>query len=609
MAKKNKKQKHMEIMSYKKCLAIKRDDGLRMRSVDEFTMNSCLRCTVSRNFKRPFMSTYNQDDLMTYGKFNFYVQNIRAFFITNNIKKGDTIAIIGESSPNWMLSYFAITTIGAIAVPVLPDFSKKEMTKILEHCEAKAIIVNSKHFDKTLDYVKDNKSLVIRLNDLFYIPEKILNEIESKKTFEEEAGIDVKAFKRKMKENQLLNEIVVKEDDIASIIYTSGTTGTSKGVMLTHKNLVWNADISSDAYVKITHRFKFLSILPVSHVYEFTEGQLLMMMNGAQIIFLGKPPAASILLPALSEIKPQIILSVPLLMEKVYRSAVLPSISKNKNIKNLIKFPLTRGFIYRLIGRKLQITFGGKIKFFGLGGAPLDKEVEDFLYRAKFPYAIGYGLTETSPLVAACGYKKSDHVRETIGKFVPNVEYKFLDKDPKTGVGEIAVKGPGVMKGYYKNEELNKEVFTKDGYFKTGDLGKLVKNRLKLMGRSKTMILGSGGENIYPEAIESIFNNQEFVEETLVIPEGSSLVALIKIDYEAYSKITKLSIDESKESAIEYINKLKRDINKELNSFSKIHDVSLQEEPFQRTPTQKIKRFLYLDRFKKDKNQEQKKDK
>ncbi|NCD05203.1 MAG: long-chain fatty acid--CoA ligase [Spirochaetia bacterium] len=591
----------MEIMTYKKCLSIKRDDGLRMRSVDEFTMNALLRCTVSRNFKRPFMSVYGDNDVITYGKFNYIIQNIRAFLVNKGLKKGDKVALLGESSPNWMIAYFSITTIGAIAVPILPEFSKKEIAKILEHSEAKAIVVNSKQFDKVSTFCIDNPRAVVRMDDLFYIPEKLFCDIKEKKDFEEAAGIDIKSYKRRAKENKELDEIKVNEDDLASIIYTSGTTGTSKGVMLSHKNLVWNADISSDAYVKITPRYKFLSILPVAHVYEFTEGQLLMMMNGAQIIFLGKPPAPSILLPALNKIKPQILLSVPLLMEKVYRSAVLPTINKNKNIQNLIKNPITRPLIYRLIGSKLKITFGGRVKFFGLGGAPLDKEVEDFLYRAKFPYAIGYGLTETSPLVAACGYKKSDHKRGTIGKFVPNVQYKLLNKDPKTGVGEIVVKGPGVMKGYYKNNELNKEVFTEDGYFRTGDLGVVVKKRLLLKGRSKTMILGSGGENIYPEAIESIFNNQEFVEETLVIPEGSSLVALIKIDYEAFAKITKLSFEDSKAAAFEYINKLKRDINKELNSFSKIHEVTLQDEPFQRTPTQKIKRFLYLDRFKKDK--------
>ncbi len=600
---KKRKSNRMEVISYKKCLSIKRPDGLRMRSVDEFTMNSLLKCTVSRNFKNPAMSLYGEDEVITYGKFNYIVQNMRAFLISKGLKKGDKVAILGDSAPNWMLAYFSLTTLGVIAVPILPEFSKKEIGKILEHSEAKGIFVNSKQFEKVQEFCNANSSLIIRMDDLFQIPTKIISEITTKKDFLEAAGIDVKGFKRTSKENQILSEIKVNEEDLASIIYTSGTTGTSKGVMLTHKNLVWNADISSDHYVKITHRHKVLSILPVAHVYEFTEGQTLIMMNGAHIIFLGKPPSPSVLLPALSSIKPQIIFSVPLLMEKIYRSSVLPTISKNKTLQKLIKNPLTKNAVCKLIGSKLKVKFGGRVKFFGLGGAPLDKEVEDFLYRAKFPYGIGYGLTETSPLVAGCGPQSRDHKRGTIGKFVANVEYQLLNKDPKTGVGELVVKGPGVMKGYYKNDKLNAEVFTKDGYFRTGDLGSVEKKRLSLKGRSKTMILGSGGENIYPEAIESIFNNQEFVEETLVVPEGTSLIALIKIDYDAFAKITKLSFNDSKDAAFDYINKLKRDINKELNSFSRIHEVTLQDEPFQRTPTQKIKRFLYLDRKKKDKSE------
>lgn len=607
--KKKKKSKYMEVMTYKKCLAIKRPDGLRMRCVDEFTMNSLLRCTVSRNFKRPYIRTYGDEEGLTYGKFNYIVQNIRAFLVAKGIKKGDKIAILGESSPNWMVAYFSITTLGAIAVPILPEFSAKEVGQILEHSETTAVFVNSKQFAKGKDFCLKNPSLIIRLDDLFHVPETIMQGVKNSKDFEESAGIDIKNFKRRKAENDILDSIKVEEEDIASIIYTSGTTGTSKGVMLTHKNLVWNADISSDEYVKIKPRYKYLSILPVAHVYEFTEGQLILMSQGAEVIFLGRPPIASILMPALNKIKPQILFSVPLLMEKVYRSSVLPTVNKNKTLKKLMSNRLTRNFACKLIGSKLKVKFGGRLKFFGLGGAPLDKEVEDFLYRAKFPYALGYGLTETSPLIAGCGPKKRDKKRGYIGKFVKHVEWKFLDKDPKTGVGELAVRGPGVMKGYYKNDELNKEVFTEDGYFKTGDLGSVdLKKRLALRGRSKTMILGSGGENIYPEAIESIFNNQEFVEETLVIPEGTGLLALIKIDYDSFAKITKLSIEDTKKAAADYVNKLKRDINKELNSFSKIHEVDLHDEPFQRTPTQKIKRFLYLDRKKKNKDESESED-
>jgi long-chain acyl-CoA synthetase len=594
-AKAKKKAKRMEVMTYKKCLAIKRPDGLRMRCVDKFTMPAALRCTVSRNFKRPFMSIYKSDEVITYGKFNFMVQNQSAYLVKHGVVKGDRIAIIGESCPNWMVSYFAITCLGAIAVPVLPDFSSKEMNKILTHSEAKGLVVVAKHFEKVLPYIKENNALIIRMDDLFHVPSNIVCDIEKSKIFSEAAGVDVTKYRRKMADDKLLAEFEenVLEDDVASLIYTSGTTGTSKGVMLTHMNLVWNGDISSDGYIKIKPRYKFLSILPVSHVYEFTAGQQLIMMNGAQIIFLGKPPAPSILLPALEEVKPQILFSVPLLMEKVYRSAVAPTLRTNKTIASLMKNPLTKGFVSKLIGRKLQVAFGGRVKFFGLGGAPLDSEVENFLYDAKFPYAIGYGLTETSPMVAGCSARHRDHVKGTIGKIVPNTILRVENPDPKTGVGELLVKSPSVMKGYFKNEELTAEVMTEDGFFRTGDLGVVIKKRLALRGRSKTMILGSGGENIYPESIESLINNQEFVQESLVVPDGSGLMALIKIDIESYSKIKKLSMEDAKAGANEYINKLKRDVNKELNSFSRIHDVTLQEEPFQRTPTQKIKRFIY----------------
>ncbi|MBK5200977.1 MAG: AMP-binding protein [Spirochaetaceae bacterium] len=586
----------MEVMSYKKCLSIKREDGFKMRTVDKYTMPAALRCTVSRNLKRPFMSIYRDDEVITYGKFNFYVQNTAAYFANQGIIKGNRIAIIGESCPNWMIAYFAITSLGAIAIPVLPDFSAKEMIKILNHSESRALIIASKHFEKILPFVEEHNEFIFRLDDLFHIPSNVVAIVKKSKEFSIAAGVDSKKVNRKIADDKMLEEFEknVLEEDIASIIYTSGTTGTSKGVVLTHKNLVWDADVASLGYAPINPGDRCLSILPVSHVYEFTTVQMVDLMNGARIYFLGKPPAASILLPALQEIKPKIILTVPLLMEKVYRSSVLPVLKNNKTIKGLYKNPLTKKLISRVIGRKLLITFGGRIKFFGLGGAPLDPEVESFLYDAKFPYSIGYGLTETSPLIAGCSCKYSDHVKGTIGKALPGVNLKIDNPDPKTGIGEILIKGPCVMKGYYKNDELTKESFTEDGFFKTGDLGVFdKKKRLSLKGRSKTMILGSGGENIYPESIESIINNQDFVQESLVIEDGTGLMALIKIDIDSYSKMTKLSVEDAKKSATEYINKLKKEINKELNSFSRIHNVSLQEEPFQRTPTQKIKRFIY----------------
>ena len=593
--KKKEKSKRMEVMTYKKCLSIKRDDGLRMRCVDKFTMPAALRCTVSRNFKRPFMSIYKSDEVLTYGKFNFMVQNQSAYLANHGVVKGDKISIIGESCPNWMISYFAITSLGAIAVPVLPNFSTKEINRILTHSESKGAIITSKYYEKILPFIKENNELIIRLDDLFHIPSSIVCDVEKSKNFSETAGFDVTRYRRKIVDDKLLAEFEknVLEEDVASLIYTSGTTGASKGVMLTHKNLVWNADICSDGYIKIKTRYKFLSILPVAHVYEFTTGQQLLMMNGAQIIFLGKPPSPSILLPALLEVRPQILLTVPLLIEKVYRSAVAPTLRNNKTIAALLKNPLTKGAVLKLIGRKLKVEFGGRVKFFGIGGAPLDGEVENFLYDVRFPYALGYGLTETSPMIAGCSAKHSDHVKGTLGKLEPNTSVRVENPDPITGIGELLVKSPSVMKGYYKNDKLTSEVMSEDGFFRTGDLGFITKKRLSLRGRSKTMILGSGGENIYPESIESLINNKDFVQESLVVPDGTGLIALIKIDIESYAKISKLSMADAKDGANEYINKLKRDINKELSAFSRIYDVKLQEEPFERTPTQKIKRFIY----------------
>jgi long-chain acyl-CoA synthetase len=238
------------------------------------------------------------------------------------------------------------------------------------------------------------------------------------------------------------------------------------------------------------------------------------------------------------------------------------------------------------------MTFGGRLKFFGIGGAPLDREVEQFLSDAKFPYAIGYGLTETSPLIAGGQPKK--HYVGTIGKLVEHVDVKLENPDPATGVGEILVKGPNVMQGYYDNPSLNAEVFTSDGYFRTGDLGHLDKHgRLSIKGRTKTMILGSGGENIYPELIEAVINNQSFVTESLVVPEHGGLIALVKIDFDMFAQKMAITVNDAKTEALKYVAKLREDVNKELSAFSRISAVELQEEPFQRTPTQKIKRFLY----------------
>ncbi len=580
----NKKKTKEKKITYKDCRRIKRADGLKMKTLTSYTFPSFLDAVSSRTPDLIAYSVFGEDREkgISYRHLKFYSECVATFLMKNGIRKGDRVAILGESSPHWMVMYLGTVLIGAVTVPILPDFSSNEIKEILSQSEVKVICVNTKHYKK----VEDVPSLLfVRMDDLAFVPV-----IPEGFDFESSPAI---AIKEKSPDHNLISTSAPKEDDLASIIYTSGTTGNSKGVMLSHKNLLVCADESTDTYVKINKGDKVLSILPMSHCYEFSIAHLLCLLRGAEITFLGKPPATTILMKAFKKIRPHIILTVPLLIEKIYRSAVAPVIREDEKVKKLMKNPLTRGIVYHSICSKLKAKLGGRMKFFGIGGAPLDREVEEFLFHAKFPYAPGYGLTETSPLIAASGPKRHQHRLGYIGKCVKHCDVILLDKNEE-GVGEIAVKGPNVMMGYYKRDDLNKEVFTPDGYFKTGDLGSFSREGfLAIRGRVKTMILGPSGENIYPESIESLINNMEFVEESLIVPGKGGLVALIKLDLDAMMDKLKMNAEEVRVYASQYLQKLKKSANDQLNVHSRIEDTQLQEEDFERTPTQKIKRFLY----------------
>lgn len=592
----SKKEKKGKDYSMKACRNAYRKDGLRMKTVLGYTFPDFVEAISARWPRRLCYSVFrDQQSDMTFGDLAIYSKSVASYLISTGYKKGDKIAVFGESCPHWMVMYLAITYIGCIAVPILPDFTQGEASNIIAESGAKAVCLNQKAYSKVGTYILEKNISVFRMEDLVHVPN-----IPDGYDYASAPGFPMRSQKINEKE---IAERKPEEDDIASIIFTSGTTGTSKGVVLTHKNILRNADFSTDDFVKVKPGYKVLSILPMSHVYEFTIGQVLTLMCGCHITFLGKPPAVSVLMPAFKEIRPHVMLTVPLLIEKVYRAAVMPVLKENPKIGRILKTPL-RGLIYRLIGHKLETTFGGRLIFFGIGGAPLDKEVEKFLYNAHFPYAIGYGLTETSPLIAGCSPTHDSQKPGFIGKVLFDDHVILLDKNEE-GVGEIAVKGVNVMNGYYNNPELNKEAFTEDGYFKTGDLGAFdKKGNLAIKGRVKTMILGPGGENIYPESIESVINNMTFVQESLVVPENGGLLALIKIDLKAFAEKKKLDITEAKDEAKKYIAALRKEINAQLSSFSRIDDVELQEEEFERTPSQKIKRFLYSSGDKRKKQSE-----
>ena len=384
--------------------------------------------------------------------------------------------------------------------------------------------------------------------------------------------------------------VEVAEDDLASIIYTSGTTGSSKGVMLTHKNIVFDA-IATTSIVDIGPEDRMLSMLPLSHAYECTLGLVSPVLGGGSVYYLDKPPTPRVLLPALQKVKPTILLTVPLVIEKIYKSRILPQFKKNAAIRGVYKIPLMRKKLNQIAGKKLLASFGGCLRCFCIGGAALSPDVEFFLREGKFPYAIGYGLTETSPLISGTGAETT--VFRAAGKALTGVEFRIDNANPQTSEGEICVRGAMVMKGYYKDEARTAEVL-KDGWFHTGDLGVLTKNGyLFIKGRLKNMILGPNGENIYPEEIEAIINEDEQVLESLVFQRDDKLMARVHLNYEALDE--QFSAEKLNETLIQgLLEELRQRINQQVSAFSRLKKIIEQPEPFEKTPTQKIKRYLYI---------------
>lgn len=507
---------------------------------------------------------------LTYGQLELEVKKVALQLQAIKIKKGDKVAILSLNMPQWGIAFFATTIIGAVVVPILPDFHPTEIKNILEHAEVSAIFVS--------------ETLRQKLDQDIQIPTIHIENFELANSLAKQ-HIAVADFEYED----------IKENDICSIIYTSGTTGKSKGVMLSHKNIVWTAQ-QSFIIQEIVPGDRFLSVLPLSHTFENTLGLIMPVKYGATIYYLRKPPVASILLTALQQVKPTIMLVVPLIIEKIYKSKILSEINKKFVTRNLYKTSMGRKLIHKSASKKLLSTFGGELKFFGVGGAKLDNNVERFLMEGGFPLAIGYGMTESSPLLAGAGVGKTRFL--STGHPVEGVKIRIAHADPATGLGEIQGKGENVMLGYYKEPELTQNAFTSDGWLKTGDLGCFDKDgNLYIKGRLKNMIIGSSGENIYPEEIESLINRMEYVVESLVIEKKGRLVAMVHLNMEELEKKYQFMKSEAvsylNEKTEEILKEIQAKVNIELNKFSQIQKIVLQPIPFEKTPTQKIKRFLY----------------
>lgn len=568
----------------------------RINDLGVYTFPALLDNSVRKFGARPALALVGKEAL-SYSQVADKVHSFGKMLAGLGLKAGSKVAVLGTGRPEWGISYLGVVCHGMIAVPLLPDFSETELAAIMSHCGVDAVIVEGRLSAKLASIKDVLPSVIIRMEDYTVLSDAACTVAENIASAELRTLADFEHLPEPA--------YTAKEEDTASIIYTSGTTGRSKGVELTHKNLVWTCIQCQNTH-EVTSKDRTLSFLPLSHVYEFTIGFSMQILNGACVYYLGKPPVVSALLPAFSIVKPTLMLSVPLVMEKIYKNKVLPTLTKNKFMKALYGNKLTRKVLHRIAGASLKKTFGGHLIFFGIGGAKVDPKVEQFMKDAHFPYAIGYGLTETSPLIASSGPKITEP--GCIGVVMPGVDVKINNPNPKTGVGEIVIKGENVMKGYYKEPDITANVFTTEsdsvgqGYLKTGDLGLFEKKHRKpyliLKGRNKNMILGSNGENIYPEDIEFVLNQHPFIAESLVVEGKEGLVAFVKLDEDKLknligkAKTIVSNVVNFVGDKAQLISEIKNYVNSNVSKIARI--VKIQEViEFEKTATQKIKRYLY----------------
>ncbi len=516
-------------------------------------------------FPRNKLSAYvDGTQAYTYAEFKEICLDLSHRMTRFGISSGDRVAILSQNMPNWTVAMFSCVPFGLVTVPILPDSSASEVTNIITHSECKVAFVSKRMLPKLSPEVIDRLTLVFDI-ETFQMIKK-----------------DDKAFTCT---GRVSNP---QPDDLASIIYTSGTSGNAKGVMLSHRNFCANIVAAAHAQ-KCSSKDRWLSILPMSHTYEMAFSLLYPLYVGGCVYYIQKPPTPTILISAMKQIRPTIMCSVPLIMEKIYKSSIVPTVKKSRVLSWLKE--KTPWLFYRLVGKRLKMTFGGKLKFFGIGGSKVDPEVEAFLKRCRFPYAIGYGLTETAPLITnACVGKTKV---ESIGVPAYGVQVRLDDVDPATGEGEIVVKGDNVMLGYYRDPERTRAVLSDDGWFHTSDLAKVdQKGRYYIKGRKGNMIVGSSGENIYPEEIEQVINSWGEVDDSLVMQRDGKLVALVKFHDNA------LNWDQSSEDEFfKKLNDMKMSLmeytNKRVSKQSKVNDIEVMKEPFEKTATSKIRRFKY----------------
>ena len=535
------------------------------------------------NAELPALSDYGANNTLTYFEFARQIALMHEVYRNLGIKQGDKIALIGKNTSRWVTVMISAMTYGATIVPILQEFNPLDVQHIVNHSEA-VILFSTKAIWDTIDFdALHNIRAVVSVETGEVFAQK-----EGENVAEVMANRD-ELFSKAYPDGFTTADIRyadVADDDVVILNYTSGTTGYSKGVMITCANITGNAEygIASKLHYRGTTTVSFL---PLAHAYGCAFDLLVPLCVGTHVTLLGRIPSPKILIKAMQEIKPHLIVSVPLILEKVYRKQIVPMISKTM-LRWALNIPYVDTKIYEQIRKKLVDAFGGEFEELIVGGAPLNPEVEDFLVKIKFPFTVGYGMTECAPLISHTPWR--EFVPHSSGRVLPGLmECKILSDDPENIPGEICVKGKNVMKGYFKNEEATDKVLYDDGWLHTGDMGTLNPDgTLFIRGRCKTMLLGANGQNIYPEEIEAKLNNMVYVNESLVVERNGKFVALVYPDYEVMDKL-----GTTRDQLPDVMEQIRKEVNKIVAPYEQISKIEIQPCEFEKTPKRSIKRFLY----------------
>jgi long-chain acyl-CoA synthetase len=535
--------------------------------------------SIKQNWEKEALSNYKEKGY-SYKEIASRILKIHMFFKESGIHEGDKIGLVGRNSAHWCIVYLATVTYGAVIVPILPDFKPEDLANLINHSDSKILLIDDKIYE-SLDASKiPGVNCVISLEDFSLVS---AGSIMVKETFASLEDKFAKAYPETRKEDIKFSDIT--NDKLAVISYTGGTTGFSKGVMISHNSLAANVRYAQNN-MPLNSGDPVVSFLPLAHTYGCAFEFLFPFTYGCHITILTKTPSPQILIQAFKEIRPRLILSVPLVIEKIYKKQLLPVISKPL-MKILLAIPGINRILYNKICKTLTETFGGRFKEVVIGGAAFNPEAEKFFKKIGFKFSVGYGMTECGPLIS---YASWDTTKlGASGRAVDTLEVTIDSPDPQKQLGEIILRGDNVMLGYYKNEKATKDIIDDKGWMHTGDLGIIDKEgNIFIKGRSKTMILGPSGKNIFPDEIEAIINNMDYIAESLVISEDNKLVGLIFPDYEMMKRD-----NISEEQLLKILDATRKEVNERIPDFMAVNKFRIHPEEFAKTPKRSIKRFLY----------------